>query len=149
MKTVSQVPGVANVVATVVLSELGNLRDYRRGRSLSAMAGVNPKVIESGKRKGKTRMSKQGNAHVRAILYCAAMGCLRTKNDHCLKRVYSRLVQRGKTHMQALGALMRKILLLMRNLLISGKPFDPDCDLKGKTPMAALEKEAHPVQNLC
>jgi len=147
VSTVIQIPGVAHVVATVTLSELGDLRRYRRSRSISAMVGVNPKVIESGKHKGKTRMSKHGNARVRAILYCAAMGCLRTKEDHGLKRFHDRLLRRGKTRMQALGALMRKILVLMRALLISGKPFDPNYDLNRKISTGSRARNAQPVQN--
>ena len=130
-KHVKQIPGVGNVVAATVFAELGDLRAYIRGRSLSAMVGLNPAVVESGPHKGKTRMSKHGNARVRGILFCAAMGCLRTKKDHCLKRFYRRLIENGKTKMQALGALMRKILLLMRTMLITGKNFDPDYDLRG------------------
>jgi transposase len=130
-KRVKQIPGVGDVVAATIFAELGDLRKFLKGRSLAAMVGVNPRVIESGKHKGKTRMSKMGNARVRRVLFCAAMGCLKTKDDHCLKRFYQRLLQNGKTKMQALGALMRKILLLMRTLLINEKPFDPDYDLRG------------------
>ena len=129
-QSLSQIPGVAKVVSSITLSELGDLRQYRTSRSVAAAVGVSPRVVESGKHKGKTRMSKQGNSRVRAVLFCAAMACLKTKEDHCLKRFYNRLVKRGKTHMQALGALMRKIIVLMRALVISGKPFDPDYDLK-------------------
>ena len=147
-QAVAQIPGVAEVVSSVTLSELGDLRNYRRSRSVAAAVGANPRVIESGNHKGKTRMSKQGNSRVRAILYCAAMACLRTRNDHCLKRFYNRLVERGKTHMQALGALMRKIIVLMRALVISGQPFDPDYDLKKHLCTASPEKELQPVDNL-
>jgi len=147
-QTVAQIPGVADVVSSVTISELGDLRNYHRSRSVAAAVGANPRVIESGKHKGKTRMSKQGNSRVRSILYCAAMACLRTKNDHCLKRFYNRLVGRGKTHMQALGALMRKIIVLMRALVISGQPFDPDHDLKKHLSTASPEKELQPVDNL-
>ena len=84
-KTVSQIPGVAEVVSSVTMSELGDLRQYRCSRSAAAAIGVNPKLVISGKHIGKTRMSKQGNSRVRAVIYCAAMACLKTKNDHCLK----------------------------------------------------------------
>ena len=146
-KAVTQIPGVAEVVSSVALSELGDLRNYRRSRSVSAAVGVNPRVVESGKNKGKTRMSKQGNSRVRAVLYCAAMACLKTKDDHCLKRFYNRLVENGKTHMQALGALMRKIIVLMRALVISGKPFDPNYDLRKDLSTASHEKQFRPVEN--
>ncbi|MFC1600803.1 IS110 family transposase [Candidatus Sumerlaeota bacterium] len=146
-KQVRQLPGVGPVVTGTVFGELGDLRDYARSRSLSAMVGVNPAVVESGKHQGKTRMSKQGNARVRAVLYCAAMGCLKTKRDHCLKRFHRRLLDHGKTRKQSLGALMRKILLLMRAVLITGEPFDPDYDLRGKNVENRLET-VNPAQGL-
>jgi len=147
-QAVTQIPGVAKVVSAVTMSELGDLRNFRCSRSISAAAGVNPRVVESGKSKGKTRMSKQGNGRVRAVLYCAAMACLKTKDDHCLKRFYNRLVSGGKTHMQALGALMRKIIVLMRALVISGKPFDPDYDLKARLSTGLSDNSSQPVENL-
>ena len=129
-KAVMQIPGVGTNVSSVALSELGDLRVYSRGRRLSANVGINPKVVESGMHKGKTRMSKQGNARVRHVLFLAAMACLRTREDHSLKRCYRRLIDRGMPKKKALGVLMRKILLLMRSLVISGEPYDPDYDLK-------------------
>jgi hypothetical protein len=147
-QAVTQIPGVAKVVSAVTMSELGDLRNFRCSRSISAAAGVNPRVVECGKSKGKTRMSKQGNGRVRAVLYCAAMACLKTKDDHWLKRFYNRLVSGGKTHMQALGALMRKIIVLMRALVISGKPFDPDYDLKARLSTGLSDNSSQPVENL-
>jgi transposase len=147
-QAVSQIPGVAEVISSVTIGELGDLRKYHTSRSISAAVGANPRVVESGKHKGKTRMSKQGNIRVRTMLYCAAMACLKTKDDHCLKRFYNQLVKRGKTHMQALGALMRKIIVLMRALVISGKPFDPDYDLKKRLSMGSPKKQPQPVHNL-
>lgn len=147
-RAVRAIPGVGAVVSTVAMSELGDLRRYGRSRSVAAAVGANPRVIESGQYKGKTRMSKQGNARVRSALYCAAMACLRTRDDHCLKRFYNRLVSHGKSHKQALGALMRKIIVLMRALVISGEPFDPDCDLKRSQPKVSPAAQLRPVENL-
>ena len=57
-----------------------------------------------------------------------------------LKRFYNRLIENGKKHMEALGGLMRKIIVLMRALIISGKPFDPDYDLKKNGCVASSER---------
>ncbi|MCX5756964.1 MAG: hypothetical protein NTU83_00350, partial [Candidatus Hydrogenedentes bacterium] len=53
----------------------------------------------------------------------AAMVAIRGQND--LQRTYLRLREEGKSAMAALGAVMRKMLILMRAILIRGKPFDP------------------------
>jgi transposase len=120
----SSIYGVAFLTASLVLAELGDLRRFQHARQLTAFAGLTPQVIESGTSVHKRpRLCKQGNARVRQALYLAAMVAIRGDND--LRRTYQRLMENGKTAMAALGAIMRKLLTLMRALLISGKPYDP------------------------
>ena len=71
--------------------------------------------------RGKTRLSKVGNAAVRRALYLPAVVALRANP---LLRVFAqRLLAAGKPKMAVLGAVMRKLLLVMRAVLISGKPY--------------------------
>jgi len=128
----SSIYGVAFLTAALILAELGDLRRFRQARQLTAFAGLNPRVIESGTSVHKRpRMGKQGNARVRKSLYLAAMAAVRGHND--FHHTYLRLRDKGKTAMAALGAIMRKMLTLMRALLISGKPYDPLWNAHGKT----------------
>ena len=61
-------------------------------------------------------MCKQGNSRIRQLLYLAAMASLRTEGP--MKAVFESLVARGKARKSALGAVMRRLLLLMRALLV-------------------------------
>jgi len=119
------IPGVGPITATTVLAELGDLRRFRRARQLTAFAGVSPQVSQSGTSvQRKTKMSKKGNTRARTALYLSAMAVLNTKSA-ILKGVYKELVLNGgKPGKVALGAIMRKQLVLMRAILISGKPYD-------------------------
>ncbi len=127
----STIYGVAFLTAVTVLAELGDLRRFERARQLTAFAGVSPRVIQSGSSVSKrTRMCKQGNPRVRQALYLAAVTAVRGQND--LQRVYARLVAEGKAPKLALGAVMRKLLTVMRALLLSGEAYDPNYKAGGK-----------------
>jgi len=116
--------GVAFINATTVLAELGDLRRFTLARQLSAFAGMSPRHRQSGTSiHGRSRLCKQGNSRVRQCLYLSALAAIRGNNQ--LRDTYQRLLAQGKPRMVALGAIMRKLLTLMRAILISGKRYQP------------------------
>ena len=72
----------------------------------------------------QARLSKTGNAHIRAILYFPAMAAIR--HNPIVKALAERLEARGKTPMTIIGAAMRKMLHLAYGVVKTGKPFDPN-----------------------
>ena len=115
----TSIPGVGFVTTATVLGEIGDLRAFRTSRRLSSFAGLSPVQRTSGTSvNGKTRMSKMGSPEVRRVLYMAAVSIYGKDND--LADFGRQLVENGKNKMQALGAMMRKLLVLMRAVLISG-----------------------------
>lgn len=121
------IPGVGFVTAATMLAELGDLRRFKKARQLTAFAGVSPRNHQSGTSvRGKAHLCKRGNGRVRQVLFLSCMAVLRTKKDNHLKTVHKRLsLENGKSSMAALGAMMRKQLVLMRAILLAGKPYDP------------------------
>jgi transposase len=117
--------GVGFLTATVILSELGDLRRFDRARQLTAFAGLSPRIRKSGTSVDlRPHLCKQGNPRIRQALYMAALVVIR-KTNH-LRTMYDRLRSEGKSCMAALGAVMRKLLTVMRAVLLSGKPFEPN-----------------------
>lgn len=117
-------PGVGKVTAATLLGEAGDLRAFRRGRQLTAFVGVSPRRYDSGSSvRGRTRMCRIGGAHARTVLYMAAVSASRTATP--LGDFYRHLVEQGKPKKSALGALMRKLVLVMRAVLIQDKPYSP------------------------
>ncbi len=109
--------------ATVLLGEIERLRTYRQSDEVVAYAGLNPKERQSGTSiKGKTCLSKTGNARVRKALYLPAINAI--KYNPIIKRLAVRLEQRGLCKMAIIGAAMRKLLQLAFGVLKTGKPFD-------------------------
>ena len=118
------IPGVAFVTATTVLAELGDLRQFKRARRLSAFVGLDPMHKESGQSvRAKPRFCKAGNGRIRPLFYLAALASTRCKGP--LQDAYHASRNAGKPPMAAIGAIMRKLLVLMRAVIISGKPYDP------------------------
>lgn len=116
------IPGVAFVTAAVMLAEMGDLRRFARSRQVTAFAGVTPRQRTSGTSvNGKPRLCKKGNPRVRQALYMAAMTAVKPKTQ--LRALYERLIQKGKLPIVALGAIMRKLLCVMRAILITEIPF--------------------------
>ena len=124
MELLSSIYGVSFILSTIIRAELGDLRRFQKARQLSAYAGLSPSQHQSGTSiHGCSHMSKKGNSYVRQALYLAAMTAVRGDNDFHAE--YTRLIQENKSKMSALGVIMRKLLVLMRAILISGKRYDP------------------------
>lgn len=125
MRRLMTIPGIGPIVAISVLAILGDLRRFQRARQLGAYVGVSPRQRLSGTSvRGRTRMCKQGNSRIRQLLYLAAMASLRS--DGPMKAVFDELVARGKARKSALGAVMRRLLLLMRALLVHEMDYRAD-----------------------
>ena len=81
---------------------------FDKATQVAAYLGLIPKQQESGRWKGRSRLSKAGPAPVRAKLYRAAVVSLRANPD--IQCQYERLLANGKTVRQVLGVAMRKLV---------------------------------------
>jgi transposase len=101
--------GFGRRTAILLLTELAILDPTMTTRQIVAYAGLDPRVYESGDSVQKpTRISKIGNARIRAILFMNALSAIR--HDRGARLFFARLVARGKKKMQAIVAVMRKLL---------------------------------------
>lgn len=118
------VDGIGPVTARTITAELGDLRTFGRNQ-LVAAAGVFPRVHESGQSVWKPpRMAKGGGGRLRRVLYMAATSLLRSNGPW---RAYIDAKKaRAKSPMKIIGALMRKLLLVARAVMIDGGKYDPN-----------------------
>ena len=118
------VPGVGPVVAGTLMGECGDLRDYLHHKALQAFVGIAPGLVDSGTTVHATaHMTKRGSGRVRQVLYLAAMAAIRKPNR--MSQSYQHLLNEGKPAMVALGAIMRKILVTCRAVLVEERDYDP------------------------
>lgn len=121
-----QVPGVGrqSVLALCAgLPELGRLPP----RELAALVGVAPFNRDSGTLRGQ-RHCWGGRAHVRRVLYMAAVSASRC--NPVIHDFYERLVAVGKPKKVALVACMRKLLSILNAMVRDNAAWDPDLYLK-------------------
>jgi transposase len=108
-KELDSIPGIGPASAIALLAQLSTLSPELDVRQWVASAGLDPREHSSGTSvHKKPRISKAGNRHLRRALYMPALVAVRF--DPHLRAYYQHLLDRGKVKMQALVAVMRKLL---------------------------------------
>lgn len=126
------IPGIGRQTATTVLAELPPGDRLPSAQSTAAYCGLAPREFRSGSSvKRRTRLSKAGNARLRNGLFMPTQTAVRF--NPLLRRFFARLVGAGKPKMQAIGAGMRKRVMLGYGVLEHRTPFDPDWASKNST----------------
>lgn len=118
------IPGIGRVTAAALLAEIPDLSLFDSARQLAAYAGLTPTHRQSGQQQRPSRLSKQGNRHLRTALYMAGLSA--RHHNPLIVPFADRLAAKGKQKMSVLGAAMRKLLHIVYGVLKSGKPFDPN-----------------------
>jgi len=68
------IPGIGKHTAYVLMTEIGDWRTFPSARQLAAFAGLTPRQRTSGTSvRGRTKLAKTGNAHLRKALYWPAI----------------------------------------------------------------------------
>ena len=117
------IKGIAETSAIALMGELLLLPPGLSHREWVKFAGLDPKSFDSGKSvHKKTRLSKAGNRHIRSALYMPALSA-KTHDPH-VGAYFQHLVDNGKKPLQAVCAVMRKLLHAIHGMLKHDKPFD-------------------------
>jgi transposase len=102
------IPAVGDKTANLMLCLL-YAGHFHSACQLAAYLGLIPVEHQSGSSvRGRPRLSKNGNARMRAALYMAAVTAIRYNPD--VQALYTRLLARGKAKLSALCAAMRKLV---------------------------------------
>jgi transposase len=105
--------GVGAVVSQTLLANLSELGTLNR-QQIACLVGVAPLNKDSGNMRGKRR-TWGGRSAVRCMLYMSAL--VAKKHNPVIKALYERLIAAGKVKKVALVACMRKLLLILNNML--------------------------------
>lgn len=120
---ICSLPGVGLLTAATVLAETNGFDLIRNKRQLTSYAGLDVKEKQSGTSvKGKPRISKKGNKHLRKAMHMPALAAIR--HDERFKAVFARLVSRHGIKMKAAVAVQRKLLEMIYILYKTNKPYD-------------------------
>jgi len=108
---INSVVGISERITSVILAELGEISRFTNGKQITAMAGLDPSVCQSGKytRKQGNHISKRGSKYLRRELYLAAKAAI--MHDPELKAWYEIKKAQGKHYNVCMCAIARKLLL--------------------------------------
>jgi transposase len=122
------VHGLGIITAAIILSEIGDPSHYSQAKQLIKLAGTQPVPNASGRKsRSKTPMSRKGRPRLRTALFFAAMRLVQV--DDAFARRYQHLLTRDKNplcKLQALGALMNKLLRILWALMRQRTFYVPD-----------------------
>jgi transposase len=94
------IPGIGEATAAILIAELFDKR-YRSARQAAALAGLVPRLVESGTLRGRSRLSKIGPGRVRNALYFPAIAALRY--NPTIKATRARLHAAGNPRLSSLA----------------------------------------------
>jgi transposase len=117
------VKGIAETSATQILAELSVLPGDMTSRQWVAHAGLDPRHHESGSSiRRPARVTKAGNRYLRAALYMPALVAI--QHEPNVRAFYDKLIGRGKKPLQAIVAVMRKLLHAIYGMLRNDRDFE-------------------------
>ncbi len=117
------IKGIAQTSAIALMGELLLLPKGLTHKQWVRYAGLDPRVFDSGKSVHKApRLSKAGNRQIRQALFMPALSA--KQHDPYVKAFFQHLIEKGKKPLQALCAVMRKLLHAIHGMLRDNQPFD-------------------------
>jgi transposase len=128
MDFLTSIPGISFKSAATVVGETLGFESIVNAKQLSSYAGYDIILRESGNFKGKTKISKKGNGHIRAALHMPSMTCVRC--NPTLQQFYNRLKPNKAKPLVALIAVQRKLLILMYTLWKNEQVYDAKFETK-------------------
>jgi transposase len=112
IKKICTIPGVGELTAVIVLAETNGFELIRNKKQLVGYAGLDVKEKQSGTSiKGKPRISKKGNRHLRKSMHLPSLSSVKYNKTH--QELYVRIVEKSGIKMKALIAVQRKMLELI------------------------------------
>ena len=116
-------PGVGPVTALAYVATIGEAERFAKSRAVGAYVGLTSRRWQSGGMDYSGRISKHGDAMLRALLYEAANSLLTVvRRAHPLKD-WARRIKRRTSHKKACVALARRLAVILHRMLITGEAF--------------------------
>jgi transposase len=124
IEKIMKVKGLGLITIVIVLCETNGFELFNNIRQVVSFAGLDVRMNESGTFKGKTRISKKGNARIRQCLFMPAL-CATTWNEK-IKDLYERITERNPDiKKKGVIAAMRKLLIIIFVLWKNGEEYNP------------------------
>lgn len=141
-KEMLSVPGIGVLTIAGFLAEVGDLNQYDHGQQIIRLAGLNLTENSSGKRKGKTGISKRGRSRLRSLLFRAILPMVSRNAE--FKAMHEYFITRSENPLkkkQSLIALCGKLIRVLYTLGTKQKEYSAN-DVLGPVRVAQLQRVA-------
>lgn len=123
------IPGIGFMSAVTLMSEIGDISDFKKAKHLIAFFGVDPSVNQSGKfNSTNNKISKRGSRLSRKILYDIVLTCVRNKVNgepyNPVLQQYFNENLKGKAKKVAFLAVTNKLVKYIFSVLKNQKPYE-------------------------
>lgn len=119
------IPGISHFSGTSIISELGEICNYKKASQIIKFAGVAPFHYESSQFTAQhTAITKKGSRYLRKTLYQIILPVI--SNNEVFSAYYNKKLNEGKGHRCAQGHCIRKLLRIIYHLLSTGQQFSPE-----------------------
>ena len=124
-KVAGSIKGLGVATVASVAAEANGFELFRSLGQATSYAGYDVAENQSGKRSGRTKISKKGNSHIRKALYFPALNVVRYEVK-IFSDLYARVYERTGVKMKGYVAVQRKLLCMIYTLWKKNEAFDPD-----------------------
>jgi transposase len=120
--------GIGDYSAIGLMLAIGAVERFIDVKKIASFFGLHPEIKISGDGQKVPKMSKKGSSVVRYILFNVARAAI-IHNTH-IRKLYNKLLKRGKCKMAAIGIIMHKILRIIYGMLKHKQLYNPVIDIK-------------------
>ncbi|MGA7310157.1 MAG: IS110 family transposase [Pseudolabrys sp.] len=122
-RRLEEIPGIGPIVATALVAEIGDWKQFHSGRNLAAWIGLVPKQHSTGGKEKLGSITKQGNRYLRWLLVAGAMAVIRHARQHGTNRAWLTRIMARRPAKVAAVALANKIARMAWAIMARGERF--------------------------
>ena len=123
VRALKTVPGVGDVTAMAVCTELVDPKRFSSGREVAAMTGLAPLVSRTGQSVRGGPLMKCGNVRLRTLAIEAAWRF--RARDPWAAATYARLVANTGEKKKAIAGLARRLMIVLWRIAVTGEDYRP------------------------
>ena len=127
---ITEIKGLGYMTVATILAETNGFTLFRSIPQIVSYAGYDVIENQSGNHTGKTKISKQGNSHIRRAMHLPAFNMIRYDVGN-FKPFFERILAKHNLKMKAYVAVQKKLLVLIYTLWKKNEAFNPE--IKAKT----------------
>ena len=124
-RIVDSIKGLGMLTIVTLIAETNGFEMFLSQQQIVKFAGYDVIQNQSGKFKGKERISKKGNSRIRRILHMPALNMV-TFGTGTFPKTYENIYQKTGIKMKAYVAIQRKLLCLIYTLWKKDEIFNPN-----------------------